>query len=357
MTFRAVKKVFLFPIPTSLSRLCVPVLGLSVFFLLLSACGKVTVPIDEELALLNLPPGFERPSIPLDNALNQARVELGKRLFYDPALSRDSSISCASCHAPERAFTDGRSLSLGVNDAQGMRNSPTLVNLAWQPYFMSEGGVPSLESQVGVPIQEHAEFDFNFVLLAERLGANQHYQQMSRSAYGRDIDPFVISRAIAAFERILISGRSDFDRYQNGDEQALSAEEIRGMDLFFSERTQCSSCHGGTFLTTYEFHNNGLYLDYADPGRARLTALEEDRALFKVPTLRNIAETAPYMHDGSMATLDEVLQHYRGGGEAHPNKSPLIQGLDLSDAELADLKAFLLALSDPDFLSNPAFRP
>ncbi|MBI1192600.1 MAG: c-type cytochrome [Bacteroidetes bacterium] len=335
--------------------------GLAPLFLLVLALGScrydTAFPEPDTKALLNLPPGFESPDFPEDNALTQERWELGKRLFYEPALSVDSSISCASCHAQNLAFSDGRAVSLGVADAPGTRNAPTLTNVAYHPYFMREGGVTTLEMQVGVPIQEHAEFNFNFVLLAERLSQDESYQQQSRQAYNRKIDPFVISRAIATFERTLISGRSAYDRFLQGENSALDAAALHGKDLFFSERTSCSSCHAGFDLTAYAFENNGLYTDYADPGRARLTGLESDRALFKVPTLRNIAVTAPYMHDGSLPNLEAVVAHYRSGGQAHPNKSALIRPLDLTDQEAADLLAFLQTLTDHEFLADPKFQP
>lgn len=315
------------------------------------------IPPDEAAALLNLPEGFDTPDFPADNVLTTARWTLGKKLFYDVSLSRDSSISCASCHDPSLAFTDGRPVSIGVNGAMVLRNSPTLANLAYQPYFMTEGGVATLEMQVGVPIQEHAEFDFNFVLLTERLSGDLNYQRMSQQAYNRDIDPFVISRAIASFERTFISGRSSFDQFQNENSSALTESQKRGMDLFFSERTSCSNCHGGFTFTNYSFQNNGLYIDYTDPGRERLTGLEEDRALFKVPTLRNISVTGPYMHDGSFNNLQQVVDHYRSGGEDHPNKSELIRPLDLTDSEASDLISFLEGLTDTEFLTDLKFRP
>jgi cytochrome c peroxidase len=332
--------------------------SLALLPLLLGSCRYDTAfPEPDTAALLNLPPGFSAPDFPEDNQLTRERWELGKRLFYDTALSADNSISCASCHAQNLAFTDGRAVSLGVADAPGTRNAPTLANIGYHPYFMREGGVSTLEMQVGVPIQERAEFNFNFVLLTERLSKDSSYQRQSRQAYDRNIDPFVISRAIAVFERTMISGRSAYDRFLQGENSALDAAALRGKDLFFSERTSCSSCHAGFDFTAYAFENNGLYTDYADPGRARLTGLEIDRALFKVPTLRNISETAPYMHDGSFADLESVVDHYRSGGEPHPNKSVLVRPLDLSDQEAADLVAFLQALTDHEFLTDPKFQP
>lgn len=313
------------------------------------ACGKEPVPMPE--ALLQVPEGFPDPIFPEGNELTEARWILGKKLFFDPVLSRDSSISCASCHLPAFAFSDTAAFSPGVGGAPGTRNAPSLANVAYHPYFLREGGVPTLEMQILVPIQEHNEFDFNILLIAERLLRDSLYRAMSQAAYNREPDPFVVTRAIACFERTLLSGDSAYDR----DELPPAAE--RGRQLFFGEKTQCSHCHGGFNFTHYAFENNGLYEEYADPGRFRLTGLEEDRALFKVPSLRNVALTGPYMHDGSIKSLEAVVAHYNSGGAAHPHKSPLIRPLELSAQERADLVAFLQSLTDEAFVNNPKFSP
>lgn len=314
------------------------------------ACGKD--PLPEPLPpLLVVPEGFPDPVFPEGNELTEARWLLGKKLFFDPVLSRDSSISCASCHLPAFAFSDTTAFSPGVGGAPGVRNSPSLANVAYHPYLLREGGVPTLEMQILVPIQEHNEFDFNILLIAERMQRDSLYRAMSQAAYSREPDHYVITRAIACFERTLLSGDSAFDR----DDLSPAAE--RGRQLFFGEKTQCSQCHGGFNFTHYAFENNGLYEEYADPGRFRLTGKEEDRALFKVPSLRNVALTAPYMHDGSLRSLEEVVAHYNGGGAAHPNKSPLIKPLGLSEQERDDLVAFLQSLTDEAFVNNPLFRP
>lgn len=307
---------------------------------------------------MEVPIGF--PEVPESegNTFTQARWELGKRLFYDPVMSVDSSISCSSCHDPALAFTDQRLVSLGVAERPGTRNAPTLANVAYHPYFTREGGVPTLEMQVLVPIQEHAEFDYNIVLLAERLQADSQYVQQAQTAYDRPPDPFVITRALACFERSFLSGNSGYDRYKNGvGDHQLSASALRGMELFFSDQTQCSSCHGGFDFTDYSFTNNGLYEVYEDPGRFRLTGEEKDRATFKVPSLRNVALTAPYMHDGSISTLPEVVAHYSEGVQEHPNKGEHVHPLFLTTAEQHDLVAFLESLTDFSFVENPLFQP
>ncbi len=307
--------------------------------------------------LLAVPPGFPAPLFPEGNELTSARCALGKKLFYDPVLSRDSTISCASCHHAAKAFSDTVAFSLGVGGLPGTRNAPTLANIAYHPYYTREGGVPTLEMQILVPIQEHNEFDFNILLIAERLARDTAYVRMSREAYGREPDAFIITRSIGCFERTLISGQSRYDQYFfQGKNDALSMAEKRGMDLFFSEKTDCSQCHAGFNFTHYAFENNGLYADYPDPGRFRLTELESDRARFKVPTLRNVALTAPFMHDGSLWALESVVDHYNSGGKPHQNKSAFVRPLGLTASERADLVAFLRSLTDEKFVNNPKFR-
>lgn len=281
-------------------------------------------------------------------------VQLGKKLFHDPVMSRDSSISCATCHQQHLAFTDGLKTSIGFRGQRVTRNSPTLVNFQEQKIFLLDGVNPSLESQVLVPIQEHKEFDFHIALIEERLKRNPEYVLLSKNAFGTEPNTIVITKSIAEFERTLISNNSAFDQYLKGEQNALSNSEKRGKDLFF-EKLYCSTCHSGNNFTNYSLTNNGLYEIYADTGRKRLTDLEEDLAVFKVPTLRNIELTAPYMHDGSISTLQEVIEHYSSGGAEHKNKSQVIKPFKLTSAEKIDLINFLKSLTDHDFITNPEF--
>lgn len=300
------------------------------------------------------PAGFPEPVFPQDNLLTKARVELGRKLFYDPIVSRDSTIACASCHLQELAFADTGRFSRGVGDSIGFRNAPALFNHAWQTVFMRDGGTPTLELQVLAPINDHLELDFNILAIVERLKRDSDYVQQSRLAYDREPDPFVVTRALAAFERTLISGDSRYDDHVNGT-PTLTDEEIAGMELFSSERTQCSSCHSGFNFTNEEYRNNGLYETFVDTGRARITFLREDVGKFRVPSLRNVALTAPYMHDGSVATLQEVLQHYLQGGQGHYNQDTLIRPFELTELEQTQLIAFLSTLTDRRLLSNPEY--
>jgi len=306
---------------------------------------------------MEIPSGFDEIIFPTDNTFSKKRWELGKMLFYDEIMSADTTISCASCHDQSLAFSDDRIISPGVGENLGDRNAPSLANVAYHPYFTREGGVPTLEFQVLVPIQEHAEFAFNIVLIVDRLKNDSSYVRLARKAYNREIDPFVITRSIASFERSLISGDSYFDRFQeNNDRTNFDVSAERGMELFFSSKTNCSTCHAGFNFTNYAFENNGLYNQYSDPGRFRLTQIDTDRALFKVPSLRNIELTAPYMHDGSMPTLEDVIEHYASGGKQHINQSDAIQPLSLSETEKQDLLTFLRSLTDETFISNPLFN-
>ncbi len=296
---------------------------------------------------LQLPPGAPPPDLPADNPLTTASVQLGKALFFDPRLSRDGTVSCASCHHPDRAFSDTVALSSGVEGRLGMRNAPTLGNMAYQEDLFRDGGVSTLERQVLAPVQDPVEMDHTIQLAAAAVSGDPEYERLSRSAYGIPIDAYVVTRAIANYERTLISGWSRFDRYfYQGDNAALTEAEVRGWELFNSSELNCSACHNGFDLSDHSFQNIGQYLDYADPGRERITLEPSDIGKFKVPTLRNIALTAPYMHDGAITTLDGVIEHFAAGGLPHPNRSPLLPNFVLSTDEKADLIAFLNALTD-----------
>ena len=322
------------------------------------ACKK-DAPIQKQeigLAFIAIPEGFPPIEFPADNAFTKERWLLGKALFYEKQLSLDSSVSCASCHSQQFGFSDNVALSKGFKQRLGNRNSPSIINVAYHPYFTREGGVPTLEMQVLVPIQEHNEFNNNILDIAKRLSSNQKLQDLSYLAYNRPLDFYVIPRALATFERSLISGNSKYDQYKKGT-LSLSDEEQKGMNLFFSDRTNCSDCHSGFNFTNYQFENNGLYETYNDPGRKRLTGLDSDLAKFKVPSLRNIEVTAPYMYDGSLPDLEAVLNHYNSGGKQHPNKSENIQNLQLNQEEKKQIIAFLKTLTDVSFLNQSIFQP
>lgn len=326
--------------------------------ILFAACGDDDSLIPEEPFDFSSPDHFPEMEYPEDNPFSIKKFELGKALFYDTRLSRDNSISCGSCHQPAFGFGDQVPLSVGVENREGFRNAPSLINIGYHPYFLREGGVASLEAQILVPIQEHVEFDFNILLIEELLAQDSSYQRMSQEAYNRPFDYYVLTRAIATFERALVGGNSLYDFYEQGMEIAMTEQAVQGMNLFFSEQTKCSNCHGGFNFTNYALENNGLYESYADEGLHRLTLNEEDRGKFKVPSLRNLGLTAPYMHDGSLTSLEEVIEHYNQGGKDHPNKNAFIQPLGLTETEKAALIEFLQNyLTDWDMVSNPIFQP
>ncbi len=335
-------------------------LGIGVITLL-AACKpdpEVVTPVSSDSQKwldVTVPPGFPEIVYPTDNRPTEERVELGRLLFHDVRLSRDQSISCATCHIQEHAFAEPKAVSEGVDGTAGFRNSPSLANIAWHPRLFMDGGVPTLELQVLAPFDNHAEFDASITEVSDELRHDETLNRLAQKAYGREFDPYVMTRALAAFERTLISGNSKWDRYLNGNARALSDEEKAGMDLFFSPRTQCSTCHSDVLMTDFSFRNIGLYSDYADEGRQRVTTFEEDNGKFKVPSLRNVALTAPYMHDGSVESLQSVVAHYNGGGEDHPAKDSLIEPLNLSLTEQAQLVAFLEALTDETFVTNLDF--
>ena len=322
--------------------------------LLCSSCNKDEEGIKYDYSHF-IPSHFPIPISNPDSIPTEAQFTLGKKLFFDPILSRDGSLSCASCHKPSLAFADTVSVSAGVEGRLGNRNSPSLANVVYQKKLLKEGGLPMLEMQVLVPIQEHAEFDNNIVEISNKLMTIPKYVEMSQAAYKRDPDPFVITRAISAFERTLFSGNSKYDQFLNGRTK-LTAIEEQGLNLFMSNKTNCSNCHSGFLLTNQNIENNGLYSVYKDIGAMRLTQNPSDEGKFKIPSLRNIALTYPYMHDGSLKTLKEVIEHYNSGGRDHKNKNTLIKPLNLSQSEIEALVAFLSTLTDYNFIKNKNYQ-
>ncbi len=313
-------------------------LSSSILLALLVACTP-----DSPEELLEELAQWPEMEYPADNEPDAKKIALGEKLFFDPVLSVDSTISCASCHKEVYGLADNVSVSPGVENRLGKRNSPSLWNVGYQPYFMREGGVPTLEMQVLVPIQEHSEMAFNMVLLAQRLNANTNYKNEFIDAFGDSATAFTITRALAQYERTLIYNESAFDSYVGGDKDALSVEARAGFDLFYG-KANCSSCHSGPLQTDYGFYNNGTAISAVDYGRAELTLDSSDFYLFKVPSLRQVALTAPYMHNGSLASLEEVLEQYNEGGTGHAFISERIRPLNLDAQELVALEEFLKSL-------------
>ena len=281
---------------------------------------------------------------PADNPNNAAAASLGERLFFDPILSVDSSISCGSCHKPELGFATNDRVTPGVGGVLGKRNSPSLLNVGFQPYFMREGGVPSLEMQVLVPLGDATEMAHNVVDAVRRLNRNTSYRNEFLTVYGDTASAFLLVRALANFERTLVDFDAPFDHFIQGDATSLSNEAIKGGKLFYG-KAACVQCHSGVLLTDFGFANNGTAIvDSTDYGRELLTNESGDRYVFKVPSLRKVQITAPYMHDGSVSTLADVVEQYNTGGANHSYTDSRIEPLGLSGSEKAQLVAFLEAL-------------
>jgi cytochrome c peroxidase len=272
--------------------------------------------------------------------------ELGRRLFFEPALSADGEVACATCHRPEHGLADDVARSVGVGGALTERNTPTLFNRALGERFMWRGEVASLEEQVLLPIANPLEMGLSVEQAVARLAASEEYAAAFEEVFGGPPTRERLAVALAAFVERLWLGDSPFDRFRAGERDALTAEERGGM-WFFQSRGQCWRCHGGPSLTDEQFHNTGIgsVEGVPLPGREALTGDEADRGAFKTPTLRGIELTAPYMHDGSLATLEEVVTFYREGARPNSHLSSDLAPIEMSDVEAANLLAFLRALT------------
>ena len=341
----------------------------------------------------DLPDNVPPPVVPPDNPMSATKVELGRWLFYDTRLSVDGDMSCGHCHFQRLAFTDARGQALGTTGEVHPRGAMSLVNaayasrLTWANHLLDR-----LEVQALTPIFGETPIEMGMAGkeddIVAMLRSDERYREMMPQAFPNDADPFSVLntvRAIASFVRSIVSFDAPYDHFLAGDTSAMTSSQVRGMDLFFSEKTECFHCHGGIQFTdssthasavieSVGFHNNGLYnLDgegaypAGNTGLHDLTGDQRDMGRFRAPTLRNIAVTAPYMHDGSLATLDDVLDHYLAGGRTieegpnagdgrrNPYKSVFVRPFELTDTERADLLAFLEALTDRSVLSDPAF--
>ncbi len=303
------------------------------------------------------PAGWPEIAWPSDNPYSPEKDVLGRRLFYDAGLSRGFDRACAWCHAPYMAFADVRSepLSSGTEGGRTIRNSPTLANMVFARVFMFDGRFESLETQALGPLFDHEEMGMTETEIVDRLQADTAYVRRFRQAFGPGpVTLEKVAKALATYQRTLISNRSAYDRWSAGDSSAMSPSARRGEILFQSSRLGCARCHSPPLFTDGNFHNIGLddLAGITDSGRGRITGVDTDVGRFKTPTLRNIAVTSPYMHDGRFATLEEVLAHYDGGGKEHPLKDPRIRPLELTLDERADLAAFLEALTDSTFLNT-----
>jgi cytochrome c peroxidase len=294
---------------------------------------------------------------PIDNPQSMAKIALGRQLFFDKRLSLDETIACASCHDPQKAFTDQLPKSKGINGQLSERNAPSILNAAFLKTAMFDAHLASLELQAIVPIQEPVEMGHNMKLLIQKLRKIPEYQAAAQSIFNRDFDAYVLTRSIAAFERSLLSMNAPFDRYLAGEKKALTADQKAGWKIF-SEKLYCTQCHPAPYFTTYVAANNGLYASYegkSDQGRFRIHHDSTDIGKFKIPSLRNIPLTYPYMHDGSFQSLEQVLAHYQKGGAKNPLQDARITSFTLSPTEKKQLLAFFDALIDTSYLKRDKF--
>lgn len=283
---------------------------------------------------------------PADNAFDARRWELGRRLFFDPLLSRDGTVSCASCHRPELGFADDAAFSAGIGGARTLRNTPSLENRGFGASFFWDGRAPTLEEQVLQPIEDEREMGLPLESLLERLATHAEYPGLFSAAFEDGLTRDNLARALSQFVRRIVLGDSPVDRFRAADAKALGPEERVGLWVYES-KGRCWRCHSGPNFSDEGFHSTGVGVrdGIAEPGRAAVTGDPSERGRFKTPSLRGVARTAPYMHDGSLATLHDVVEFYRRGGVAHAELDPLMQPLDLTDREAAGLVAFLEALS------------
>jgi len=322
---------------------------------LVGEAEKSVMPIGKPMQI-QAPLGLPPVPIPADNPPTAETIALGRRLYYDPMLSSDGSVSCATCHAPQYGFADPKPVSEGVDGKKGTRNSPTVTNSAYFTVQFWDGRAPSLEKQAEGPVQNPVEMANTLSKVEDKLNADPSYKEEFAKAWGsRPITYEMVEKSIASFERTVISGNSPFDRWKYGhDEKAVSASVKRGFVVFTSaKKGNCAVCHTVgpkySLFTDNKFHNVGTSVDmgeFKDDGLYAVTHIPADRGKFKTPSLRNIAASAPYMSDGSLKNLKEVIDFYIGAGNSNPNLDPQIHVLDfLSGQERSDLEAFLNSLT------------
>jgi len=303
----------------------------------------------------------QRPAVvvPADNPQTAAKIALGAQLYFDPRLSADNTISCATCHDPEEAWANHDATDTGIGKKVGNRNSGTILDSAYMKYQFWDGRAASLEQQALGPIENPIEMGETLDRVVAKLNAIPGYRTQFQAVFGTDATPDGIAKAIAAFERTVVSGPSPYDRYLAGEKAALSPAAARGLTVFRG-KGGCAMCHSGEMLSNQAFQNLGVGMAAATPdvGREAVTKNAADRGRFKTPGLRNVALTWPYLHDGSAKSLDDVIELYNKGGVANPNLDPRVRPLNLTPGEKADLRAFLEALTGPlPKIAKPALPP
>lgn len=356
---------------------CWVFLSLSIFAI---ACSKEEVidfndlsdiPFLPEEIILTIPQGFQAMDIPKSNTLTKDGILLGRRLFFDPLLSKDLSLSCSSCHLPSKSFTDGRKTSKGFMDQEGTRSSMSLLNVGfYSSGLFWDGRTKSLEEQALLPVEDPVEMHELWPNVVTKLRQDAAYPTLFRKAFGittkSEITKDLVAKAISQFERTLISsGNSKYDRVIRG-EDVFSDQELAGYNIFFDidpdirKHAECGHCHNAPLFTTNEFVNNGLEdtnsATLKDKGLGTISLNPNQNGFFRIPTLRNISFTAPYMHDGRFENLMQVLDHYTLGGHPSRNLSPILRPLNLTQLDKEALISFIMTLNDLDFLNNPNYQ-
>jgi len=310
---------------------------------MLVAGGMVVSASADDKFKLEVPSGLPMPVVPADNPLTADKISLGKQLYFDKRLSRDNTVSCATCHDPNKGWSNGEAVATGVRGQKGGRSAPTIINAAYHPLQFWDGRAEKLEGQSLGPIQNPIEMDLTLPEAIERVTKIKGYRDQFQKVFGTDPNAENMAWAISAFERTILSGDAPYDRYVGGDPKALSPSAERGMKLFFN-KAHCTACHSGPNFSDAAFHNLGVGLQHekdVDIGRMAISKQLGDRGGFKTPTLRDIARTAPYMHDGSHKTLEDVVEYYNKGGFNNPQLDEEIYPLNLTAEEKKDLVTFM----------------
>lgn len=319
---------------------------------------KNTNSTNNELDYSAPPPGFPPILFPNDNPYNSAKEKLGRYLFFDKIFSHDSSLACASCHKPRFAFAGNVPNPIGANNISITRNALSLANVGYRKRLGWDGIEISLEEIIYKDFESPIFFDNDTNVILRRLEQHPYYPKMFEEAFGKGVRPYpyLAAKALATFVRTLVSGNSPYDKYLRGDTNALTPKQKMGMQIFFSERTNCAKCHSGPLFTDEDFHNTGTTTHYFDRGRFHITGKISDRNKFKTPSLRNVELTSPYLHDGTYFTLEEIIENYNRGGYPFFNKDTLMKPLQLTKDEKDALISFLKALTDWEFVNSKRFN-
>tara|TARA_R110002111_G_scaffold117466_1_gene179421 strand:- start:10873 stop:11916 length:1044 start_codon:yes stop_codon:yes gene_type:complete len=324
----------------AIHRMLARVLSGGLALTLVINAGLSTLPAEEPV--IKVPAGLPPIEFPEDNPPTIEKIALGKQLFFDKRLSLDNTISCASCHAPDKGYSNADQFATGFKGQKGGRNSPTVINAAYNKFHFWDGRAGSLEEQALGPIANPIEMNLTIKEAVARINAIPGYKTQFQKIFGSDATEETIAKAIATYERTILCGDAPYDRFKAGDQKALSEGAQRGMKLFFG-KAACSACHAGSNFTDHAFHNIGVGMDAKEPdaGRKAISKLGGDHGSFKTPTLRDIGRSAPYMHDGSMQTLKEVVDYYNKGGTPNAFLDEEIDKLNLTPQDVDDLVAFM----------------